>query len=317
METRQRKARRLKAVPYSESPSGMLALALREARWAKGLTQKQAADAIGISASSVQRAESGRGVPEEHVVKGYVDRLGLDAKRAKRLWGKASRPAGQRRALTSAPAVRLLNNSDDFADALRRVWEENGKPSAQTMECRVEEVWKEAKNEYVFLSRSAANRITNRRQLPTSEKQLRSYLHACEVHESRIRVWLAAYQRVRTREREEALAKRKAEEEEEKRWTGWGGRDRAEQAMTALGLDPVEAFPGSSMLPWTVRCRRCGAVLRLRLAAAVGGQSGCRVCRPRRSAYQAPVLSMKAGDNYEKAVRSGARPSHRSHGRSP
>ncbi|MFF1405111.1 helix-turn-helix domain-containing protein [Streptomyces sp. NPDC058294] len=295
MDTRQRKARRLKAVPYPESPSGMLALALREARWTKRLTQKQAAAVIGISASSVQRAESGRSVPEEHIVKGYVDKLGLDAKRAKRLWGKASRPTGQRRTLTSAPAVRLLNNSDDFADALRRVWEENGKPSAQAMERRVEEVWKEAKNEYVFLSRSTANRITNRRQLPTSEEQLRSYLLACEVQEHRMRVWLTAYQRVRTREREAALAKRKAEEEEEKQWTGWEGHGRAEQAMTALGLHPMEAFPGSSRVSWTVQCRQCGAVSRVRLAAALRGHSGCPVCRPRRSAHHAPVLSKRTG----------------------
>lgn len=317
MESTQRKARRLKAVPYSESPSGMLALALREARWAKGLTQKQAADAIGISASSVQRAESGTGVPEEHVVNGYVGKLGLDAKQAKRLWSKASRPAGQRRTLTSAPAVRLLNNSDDFADALRRVWEENGKPSAQTMESRVEGVWQEAKNEYVFLSRSTANRITNRRQLPTSEKQLRSYLRACRVQESRIRVWLTAYQRVRTREREEALAKRKAQEEEEKQWTGWGGRGRAEQDMTALGLDPVEAFPGSSRVPWTVRCRRCGVVLRVRLAAVLGGQSGCRFCRPLRSAHPAPMPAQGPKASYGVTARAAASPRRRGHDRSP
>ncbi|MET9388613.1 helix-turn-helix transcriptional regulator [Streptomyces sp. NPDC002928] len=289
METRQRKARRLKTVPYPESPSGMLASALREARWAKGLTQKQAADAISVSVSGIQRAESGNGVPEEHVVNGYVGKLGLDAKRAKRLWDKASRPAGQRRTLTSAPAVRLLNNSDDFADALRRVWEENGKPSAQTMQSRVEEVWRKAKNEYVFLSRSTANRITNRRQLPTSEKQLRSYLHARRVGESQIRVWLAAYQRVKTREREEALAKRQAEEEEEKQWMGWKGRSRAEQAMTARGLDPLEAFPGSSAAPWPVRCRQCGVVLRVRLAAVIRGQGRCRICQPLRTAHLAPL----------------------------
>ncbi|MFB7335242.1 helix-turn-helix domain-containing protein [Streptomyces adustus] len=285
METiRQRKARRLKAVPYPESPSGMLALALREARWAKGLTQRQAACVTGVSASGIQRAESGESVPEAQVVKRYVDKLDLDAKRAKSLWDKASRPAGQRRTLTPAPAVRLLNNSDDFADALRRVWEENGKPSAQTMQSRVEEVCKEAKSDYVFLSRSTANRITNRRQLPTSEKQLRSYLRACRLKDSEIRVWLMAYQRIKAREHEEAQAKRQAEEEEDKQWMGWKGRSQAEQAMTARGLDPVEAFPGSSSAPWTVRCRRCGAVLRVRLAAVTRGQGGCQVCRSHRSA---------------------------------
>ncbi|MEU4490009.1 helix-turn-helix transcriptional regulator [Streptomyces purpurascens] len=276
-------------MPYPESPSGKLALALREARWAKELTQGQAARVTGISVSGIQRAESGKSVPEAQVVQRYVDKLGLDTKRAKALAAKASRPAGQRRNLTPAPAVRLLNNSDDFADALRRVWEENGKPSAQTMQSRVEEVCKEAKNDYVFLSRSTANRITNRRQLPTSENQLRSYLHACRVKESQIRVWLMAYQRVKTREREEALAKRQAEEEEDKRWMDWKGRNRAEQAMTALGLDPVEPFPGSALAPWTVRCRQCGAVLRVRLSAVLRGQGGCRICRSHRSAPPVPL----------------------------
>ncbi|MFG3019288.1 hypothetical protein ACGFZQ_12185 [Streptomyces sp. NPDC048254] len=47
---------------------------------------------------------------------------------------------------------------------------------------------------------------------------MRSYLRACRVKDSQIGVWLMAYQRVKTREREEALAKRQAEEEEDKRW---------------------------------------------------------------------------------------------------
>ncbi|MEV4976752.1 helix-turn-helix transcriptional regulator [Streptomyces scopuliridis] len=226
-EAKQRKTRRLAPVPEPTLPLGKLALALRDARAAHGLTQGQAAVVIGVSPSTVQRAESGKTLPEHHVVDSYVDKLGLNPDRAEHLRSMATNPVGRRRrTLTPAPAVRLVNTTEDLGNALRRAWEEADRPSMQMMERRAESVWQEAKDDYAFLSGSAANRIVNRRQLPTSVKQLRSYLHACRVQESQLRAWIAAYQRVKAREREEAMAKKQTDKEEQKLWLGWQGRQQ-------------------------------------------------------------------------------------------
>ncbi|MFJ4858598.1 helix-turn-helix domain-containing protein [Streptomyces sp. NPDC088730] len=277
METaKQRKARRLSPVPAPSSALGALALALRETRAAKGLTQAQTATAIGVSTSTVQRAESGRSAPEWHIVSAYATQLDLNQDRAKSLWSSITAP-DKRRTLTPAPAVRLLKNEDDFVDALKRAWEEAGKPSMHQMKARAERA-REASAQYVYLSSSAANRIKNRRQLPSSPEQLRSYLIACLVPESRFPVWLEAYGRVKAKTREEALAKKKTDKEDQKRWLGWEGRRQALHVLDFYGLDPVEPFAHSSTAPWAVRCRGCQRLSRLRLIDIVSRRRGCQSC---------------------------------------
>ncbi|MFB6513092.1 helix-turn-helix domain-containing protein [Streptomyces virginiae] len=276
-----RKVRRLKEAP--DTSVGQLACALRRSRGALGLTQAQAADAIEMSMSTIQRAEAGNTVPKRHVVDGYVAKLGLGPEEADRLFAKATRPAGQqRRSLTQAPHPRMVSTADDLGNALSRVWEEDDQPSVKIMEGRVTAVRVDEKKRahYAFLSRSAANRIVRRRQLPSDVRQLRSYLYACQVQERRFRVWIEAYHRVKAKEREAAMAKKTAEAEERRKWLGWASRKGAVDIMLEAGFIPAEPFPGSSTAPWTARCRNCGLVSRFRLSYVRQGL-GCRMCARR------------------------------------
>ncbi|MFI8515955.1 multiprotein-bridging factor 1 family protein [Streptomyces sp. NPDC085460] len=281
MQDKPYRARRLKWIRRPDSPVGQLAQALRDARQAKGLTQALAAKEMGFSSSTVQRAEAGEKPPEKYVVDRYVERLGLDAAQAEQLWAAASRPAGrQRRTLTPAPAPHLVESEQDLGNALRRACEESGDkpPSMAEMERRAAVAYQEDKEHFAFLSRSAANRIYNRRQLPSSVRQLRSYLYACEVPARQFRELVAAYLRVKAKEHEEAVAKKRAAKEARERWSGWAGRRQAEDALRAAGLDPVEAPPRSPDTPWSARCRRCGHVSRVRLTRVVRDRAGCPLC---------------------------------------
>ncbi|WP_329625937.1 helix-turn-helix transcriptional regulator (plasmid) [Streptomyces sp. NBC_01255] len=268
-------------MPRPDSALGQLAQALRAARQAKGLTQEQAGEVMDVSSSTVQRAEAGRRAPEKYVVDSYVRRLGLNSDQAEQMWVEASRPAGrQRRTLTPAPAVHLVQHRHDFSDALRRVREESSDqpPSMAAMEERAEAAFRRNKDRFAPLSRSAANRIYNRRQLPSSIRQLCSYLHACHVPERQFRDWIAAYHRVKAKEHEEAVAKKRAAKEAREQWSGWAGRSRAEAVLRAAGLDPVERPPRSPGAPWSARCSRCGQVSRVRLTRVVQERAGCPLC---------------------------------------
>ncbi|MFF9431857.1 multiprotein-bridging factor 1 family protein [Streptomyces sp. NPDC014746] len=283
MEDKPHRARRLKRILRPDSAVGELAQALRDARQAKGMTQSQAAKEMAVTSSTVQRAEAGEKPPQDYVVKGYVDHLGLDPARAEELRAAASRATGRkRRTLTSAPAADMVESRRDLGNVLRRSREENEDkpPSMAEMERRADVAYKEDKEHFAPLSRSTANRIYNRRQLPTSVKQLNSYLYACKVPEHQFRKLVAAYNRVKDQEHDAAVAEKRAAKEDQERWSGWEGRKRAEGVMRAAGLDPVEPPPRSSNAPWSARCRRCGQVSRVRLAHVVRDPTGCPLCGP-------------------------------------
>ncbi|MGW6247904.1 helix-turn-helix domain-containing protein [Streptomyces roseolus] len=284
MKDKPRRARCLKRIARPDSAVGQLAQALRDARQDKGLTQAQAAKEMDVTSSTVQRAEAGRKPPGEYVVKGYVDRLGLDPTLAKELWSAASRAAGrQRRTLTSAPAANMVSSRQDLGNVLSRAREENEDkpPSMAEMERRAYTAHTKDKERFAPLSRSTANRIYNRRQLPTSIEQLNSYLYACRVPEHQVQELVAAYLRVKTEESKEKAARKEAAKEERERWRGWEGQKRAEAAIRTVGLDPIEAPPRSSNAPWSVRCRRCGQVSRVRLTRVVRDRAGCPLCSPK------------------------------------
>ncbi|MFJ3594746.1 helix-turn-helix domain-containing protein [Streptomyces sp. NPDC090231] len=274
------KVRRLKKVPDTDNAVGQLAVALRRSRATLGLTQAQAADAIGMSASTIQRAEAGTVAPKKPVVDGYVDRLGLDSEEAERLYEKATRPPGrQRRSLTQAPHPRMVSTRDEFGRALARVWEENNRPSMQKLEDRVQVVRSadETRKPFAFLSRSAAYRISHRQQVPSGVEQLRSYLYACKVKERQFPIWIQAYHRVKAKEKEESAAKKTADSEERGRWRGWRGRRQAVSIMANAGLIPAEPFPHSVTAPWAAQCMSCGLIGRFRLLD-VGQGRGCPRC---------------------------------------
>lgn len=273
-----RKVRRLKEVPNTDSPVGQLACTLRRSRAALGLTQAQAANAIGVSTSTVQRAESGAAPPKKSIVEGYIATLGLDPDEAEQLFERATRPlGGQRRSLTQAPHPRLVSTRDELGRALSRVWEENDRPSMQTLQDRVDAVREDTtRKPFAFLSRSAAYRISHRQQLPSNIEQLRAYLHACQVTERRSRVWIQAYQRVKAKEKQEAAEKR-LDTEEHALWRGHRGQRLAFTIMLEAGLHPTEAFPRSVTAPWTAQCATCHRIGRFRLSAVRQGH-GCRRC---------------------------------------
>ncbi|GGZ29009.1 hypothetical protein GCM10010327_69160 [Streptomyces nitrosporeus] len=232
---------------------------------------------MGLSSSTVQRAEAGTSVPKKYVVDQYIARLGLDFDRAQSLWEAARHPGGRpRRVLTPAPALALVKDVSDFGAALMRLWEECDRVSPEEMQRRAEIAHQRDKTRFKFLSRSAAYRLSRRRQPPSSVQQLRSYLHACGVPERRFGAWIEVYQRVKAKEREEARAKKKEREEARREWA-WEGRSRAEAVMSAAGLDPTEPPPRSSAAPWSARCRRCGKVSRVRLTSVAQGR-GCQIC---------------------------------------
>jgi transcriptional regulator with XRE-family HTH domain len=289
--TSDRKVRRLREVPDTDSAVGRLACALRRSRAVLGLTQAQAASTIATSTSTVQRAEAGAGVPKKCVVDGYVAKLGLDPEEAERLFEEATRSPGRtRRTLTQAPDPRMVSTAEELSRALARAWEENNCPSMQTMEDRVGALREAdgARKRLAFLSRSAAYRISHRRQLPSGVEQLRSYLYACQVEERRFQTWFKAYHRVRAKEREEAMAKKAVEDEEQQKWRSWDSQRRATEIMLAAGLRPAEPFPRSVTAPWTAHCVICGLVGRFRLSS-VGQGRGCPACRPpRRGTDQLP-----------------------------
>ncbi|MGW3341353.1 helix-turn-helix domain-containing protein [Streptomyces sp. NPDC001009] len=276
-----RKVRRLKKVPDPGTAVGQLASALRRSRAAQGLTQSQAADAIEVSTSTIQRAEAGRAAPKKTVVDGYIAKLGLDHDEAKRLYERATRsPGRQRRSLTQAPHPRMVSTSDELGRALARVWEENDCPSMQTLEDRVHDARKanDRRKPYVFLARSVAYRISHRQQLPSGIDQLRAYLYACQVTERRFSVWVQAYHRVKVKEKEESAAKKSAAGEERKRWRGYVGENRAHRIMQNANLIPGEPFPRSVTAPWTATCHTCGLVGRFRVSALIQGRGGCPAC---------------------------------------
>lgn len=275
-----RKVRRLKNVPDTESAVGQLACALRRSRAARGFTQAQAANAIGKSTSTIQRAEAGTAVPKKSVVDGYIVKLGLDAEDAEQLYEKATRaPGRQRRSLTQAPHPRMVSTRDELGRALARIWEENNRPSMQQLQDRVQAVREadETRKRFAFLSRSAAYRISHRQQLPSGVEQLRAYLYACKVKERQFPMWIQAYQRVKAKEKEELEAKKTADSKERRIWGRWIGRHRATGIMLNAGLSPTEPFPGSVTAPWTAQCMTCDMISRFRLSAVMQGR-GCRTC---------------------------------------
>ncbi|WEH44012.1 helix-turn-helix transcriptional regulator [Streptomyces sp. AM 2-1-1] len=264
-------------MPDTDNAVGQLACALRRTRAALGITQGQAADIIGTSASTIQRAEAGLAAPQKSVVDGYVAQLGLNAKGATRLFEQATRPFGrQRRSLTQAPHPGMVSTRDELGRALARVWEEGNRSSMQDLEDRVQAARRdEARKPFVFLSRSAAYRISHRQQLPSGVEQLRAYLYACRIKERQFPVWIQAYHRVKTKDKEEN--KKTSDTEKHGWWRGYRAQSLADTIMLNAGLHPIEPFPRSATAPWTARCAACDQVGRFRLSAVRAGR-GCRWC---------------------------------------
>lgn len=73
--------------------------------------------------------------------------------------------------------------------------------------------------------------------------------------------------------------------------------DVAADEMRAVGLEPLETYPGSNR-PWPCRCTTCGSQVAPRLDSIRTGQGGCRVCGTRskpRLDPEAAAAEVRAG----------------------
>lgn len=229
-------------IPDPYSSKGRLAGELRTGRVRRGLTRQEVSLKVGTSIATVQRAESGRGLPTLETARAIAAVCQLNEERIESFWRKASQ-RGRQQHLTRARPLQQITDAAELGVAPRRVWEMNGCPSVDEMERRV----RVRAGEFVRLSRSTGWRIRERDQSVTSEKQLFAYLVACEVSDKRFRLWSETWHRVRQVES-------RGERTGDARRQGLKAVE-AEQRLYEVGFIPQERYPGS-MVPWTVRCRR-------------------------------------------------------------
>lgn len=255
-----------KPVPFPDSDLGRLALYLRRCRNRAGLTYAVLAACTQYSATTLQRAAGGERLPPLKVVLAYEAGCGRDRNQARELWDRARRAeAGRGR----SRAVPLLPGKpprpDLIVDRAELSWalvdlHERSAVSYREMELRVE-----GHPELRPLSRSTAHRIIRRQAFPTSQRQLMAMLHACAVPERNWDDWVRAWQKVRR-------------SQDRKRETGTSARRlaarEAEGELTRHELEAVEPFR-SATAAWSVRCRPCGALFRVRLTALNAGWPGC------------------------------------------
>ncbi|MFG2314758.1 helix-turn-helix domain-containing protein [Streptomyces tendae] len=252
---------------------------LRKGRSRKGLSYAELAQRTSAySAATLQRAAGGRSVPGRQVARAYATACGLDVDETDRLWLEARREehsedhATKRR---SVPKPRMMRDPADLGTGLADIHERAGAPSRREMERR-------ARAARATLSSSAAQRIVSRRQVPSSPEQLVAFLRACDVPERDHAEWLQAWARVRRHRAAELNASRalldlrEAEAAEDP-----SGRVTAEQAaqlLSSAGYVPAERYRGYHV-PWTVRCRLCTAVKRIRLSDQADGRTRqCTQC---------------------------------------
>lgn len=247
---------------------GRLALELRRGRSRRGLTRVQLAERIGYSVSTIQRAESGDARSAWPVVRDIALACELDTGKIEAFW-KEARRVHSRTGLTEAPHPGLIRTSADLAAALRRVWQENGEPSAREMERRAEG----RAQEFTPLSRSAACRIRQRKQRPTSIRQMCAYLAACGVSDQALSAWKQAWLRAR---RHEKLADTRGTVRRGEAHLHLRAREEARSIMSNADLKPLDPYPGARR-PWTAICLQCRQISRFTLNAVKNGRS-CPVC---------------------------------------
>ncbi|MFF7705601.1 helix-turn-helix domain-containing protein [Streptomyces lydicus] len=251
---------------------GQLAVALRTARIRSGMSREQVAEAASYSVSGVQRAEAGKKLPSRSVARALAKACGLDLEVADCLW----QGAGPRIPAAQAPALTLLRDGSDLADALEDAYEQNGRPSYREMERRVER----RAGEFGRLSRTSAWRYRKRKALPGCLRRLRAYLLACEVPETSFPAWERVWQRVVDYEKKVAAGEKRIAPRT--RGRARTSSQAATEEMREAGLKPHDGYPGLHA-PWAATCDACGKLSRFRLSEVRKG-TACPVCH--RSAHR-------------------------------
>ncbi|MEV8327002.1 helix-turn-helix domain-containing protein [Kitasatospora sp. NPDC056731] len=185
--------RQEKPIAATEPALGRLAALLREQREEAGLTYRQLADRTNYHPTTLQRATSGRTMPNWEVVEALTRACDGDLKAARRKWTLANywahvpRPSG-----TQRRAPRRLNPEqvDSLADLRRAMHEMRRKadwPSLEELDRR---------------ARAGGGRLPSstlalvlRGEAPLRKAVFLTYMEVCGVKEARRALWAAAWER--------------------------------------------------------------------------------------------------------------------------
>lgn len=177
--------------PIATLNLGLLALAgwLREIRTNAQLTYVELAARTGhaYSATTLQRAASGKRVPRLPVVEAYAVACGGSLEQARRRWRHA-RAVEHSAALAfgSAPRPRLVENAAELRAALREMYHRTGAMPLRDMERRAG---------LGRLPRSTMRRMLDGTTM-LSKDQMLAFLTVCDVPEREHQDWLDALSRV-------------------------------------------------------------------------------------------------------------------------
>lgn len=160
--------------------------------------------------------------------------------------------------------------------ALAHLHEHAGAPTRGHMERRARAAGR-------ALSGSTAHRLVTRQQIPHTQVQLQTLLLVCDVPLGQWPVWEQAWIRARRTLADESDRKATRLAELEAAALGDGSArftsDVAIKRLHRTNFEPMEPYRAFDA-PWTVRCRRCGAVRRLRLSDVVATPPSCPECAP-------------------------------------
>ncbi|MFJ4683762.1 helix-turn-helix domain-containing protein [Streptomyces sp. NPDC088789] len=296
-------ARPEKPIPDSLNPVGKLALALRRGRHLRGLSYAELSKRTrDYSAATLQRAASGVVVPKLDVARAFAHACRLDIGEIDRLWLDAYLGRKGRRTGASAPQPHLIRNVPDLCAALGELRFTSGAPSYRVMQHR-------ARAAGLELSRSTANRISERRQSPGSMNRLKAFLVGCGLPERRHSVWIEAWLRAQQQADHHRWASMREAAHLEAVVADSPGREvsqeTAQRLLRKAGFDPVERYRRFEA-PWTVECLQCAATFRVRMSDVVTGRATCRVCPVMservREAWD-DLLANRAGDLGRQEVR--------------
>ncbi|MET7780381.1 hypothetical protein ABZU94_34930 [Streptomyces mirabilis] len=265
-----------KPIPDSVSPLGALAKALRDGRRIANISYVTLAERTQTySVATLQRAASGRVVPKREVARAFAHGCTMDIDAVDRLWLDAYRARQHGRdASAQAPAPRLIRDFPDLSTALEKLWQASGAPTYRVMQNR-------ARTAGMDLSRSSANRIATRRQVPGSVASLEAFLVGCGLPPRACDVWLEAWLRAQqhadTERQGSARDMKQLEAVVADSPTGEIVQETAMRLLRKAGFDALERYR-SFDAPWTVECQRCAATLRVRLSDVVLQRATCMDC---------------------------------------
>ncbi|MGW1538558.1 helix-turn-helix domain-containing protein [Streptomyces aureus] len=294
-----------KPLPDPVSPLGALARELRKGRREQGISFGTLAEqAQPYSAATLQRAAAGRTLPKREVVRAFAHACKMDLDKVDRLWAEAYRARHPGRdASGQVPLPRLVRDVQDLSAALEGLWQASGAPSYRIVAQR-------ARAAGLELSRTSANRMASRRQVPGSRASLEAFLVGCGLPPQARGVWLDAWLRAQLHTESEhqgdirETRQIKAVIADDQK--GDLKQSTAVRLLRKAGFDPLERYR-SFEVPWTVECLRCAGTLRVRLSDIVVFQRAtcvdCSTVNERVDQAWSDLLDNASGDLSREEVR--------------